>query len=585
MRNLVHKGTEDLTNLDKNIDIIGGCETQYLSEYLSSLGFNVRSSYQMNVAMDPYVEMLRPDSVYRNGTATTVLISQIQTLARAYIDIEFYKNKKLKNGLKKFITDCKNQLKYIINELHKTRNVKVYILTPIEYYSPALGYFDYRSLEYWSKYEFTMQYKLACYQLARELPETYVLDSDIALELTGKAPNLAEPNIRLFENKGGHVERAGAAILAEEFIYQLLINNQKLKRIKLAVFDCDNTLYDGVIREDGINGIQVKLPKHWLRISKIITMYERGIMIALCSKNDPEDKELIFNALKKYYGKLYSGDLTKCIVTSRINWLPKSENIKDICNELNIGIDAVAFFDDNPFERSEVKTNLPSVSVFSENEIEEAPDYPIFTGYGRLTNESLSRNQKYIEDKERKAAEKSFGADRFEEFLFNCGMKLNFHPAEKTELNRVMEILQRTNQMNATLKRMSEGEINNYYQQHHILVMSLEDKFGDYGLIGTCLYKKTDSTLFIDEIALSCRAMGRKIEDALIQEIIYQARILNCNRIELEATKTSRNIQFFKVFLDAQFKEEQLTEKNYKLFLEVDGIEGRKFAPWFKVEY
>lgn len=64
------------------------------------------------------------------------------------------------------------------------------------------------------------------------------------------------------------------------------------------MFDCDNTLYDGVIREDGINGIQVKLPKHWLRISKIITMYERGIMIALCSKNDPEDKELIFNALK-----------------------------------------------------------------------------------------------------------------------------------------------------------------------------------------------------------------------------------------------------------------------------------------------
>lgn len=97
MRNLVHKGTEDLTSLDKNIDIIGGCETQYLSEYLSGLGINVRSSYQMNVAMDPYVEMLRPDSVYRNGTATTVLISQIQTLARAYIDIEFYKNKKLKN--------------------------------------------------------------------------------------------------------------------------------------------------------------------------------------------------------------------------------------------------------------------------------------------------------------------------------------------------------------------------------------------------------------------------------------------------------------------------------------------------------
>lgn len=240
MRNIIHKGTEDLSILNKDIDIIGGCETQYLSEYLINLGFNVRSSYQMNVAMDPYVELLRPDSIYRNGSATSVLISQIQVLARAYIDIEFYKNTRIKKGLKNFIEDCKNKLKYIVCELQKIRNVKIYILTPFEYYSPALGYFDYRSISYWSKNEFTLQYKLACYQLARELPETFVLDSDIAFEKCGKAPNLdKDPNIRLYENKGGHIERNGATILGEELIYQLFINERKLKRIKLAVFDCE----------------------------------------------------------------------------------------------------------------------------------------------------------------------------------------------------------------------------------------------------------------------------------------------------------------------------------------------------------
>lgn len=306
-------------------------------------------------------------------------------------------------------------------------------------------------------------------------------------------------------------------------------------------------------------------------------------MIALCSKNDPEDKELIISALKKYYGKLYSGDFTKCIITTRFNWLPKSENIKDICKELNIDTNTVAFFDDNSFEREEVKTNLPSVKVFSENEIEQAPDFPIFQTFGRLTSESLSRNQKYFDEQKRKYAQQKYGSDHFEEFLYSCEMNIEFRKAERSDLNRVIEILQRTNQMNATLKRMSENEIYNYFIENNIIVMSLEDKFGKYGLIGTCLYKKIDNILFIDEIALSCRAMGRKIEDALVQEIIYQAHTNNCNIIELIATKTSRNIQFFKVFTEAHFSEEFISNSNYKLYLNISNIEGRKFAPWLQV--
>lgn len=577
------KGTSDLSLIDKDVDIIGGCETQYFSEYLEKIGFRTNSSYLFNVASDPYQEMLKQDSHYKTSPSRIVVLSQIQRLAYAYIDIEFNKNQKIKS-LSSFINNAISELEFCINELRKHKKCDIYILSPINYYSPSLGYFDYISIKYWSKYEFTLHYKIKLYNLARKYPNLYVLDSDVMLEREGKIPFHDKENIRLYETKGGHFERTGAEIFSEEFIYQLFINSKRVKRIKCVVLDIDNTLWNGIYREDGPDNIK---PVHFFKIYNLITLYQRGILIALCSKNDESDKEGIFKLLDKLYKNTLARDFVSKILSSRINWLPKSQNILSISKEINIGVDSIAFFDDNQFEREEVSTNLPSVQVFSDKDLFIAPELPCFQPYGALSEEALSRNEKYAQDVIRKQEESKFSGDKFTHFLFQSGMIIRFHEAERFELTRVSEILQRTNQMNATLKRMDEQDVLNFYENNHILVMYLRDNFGDYGLIGACLYLISNSCLSIVEFALSCRAMGRKIEDAFIEEIIGIANDHSCSSINIKISVTERNNNFINCLKSHDFSQDLSIDTNSNLNvlqLDLATKKGRAFAEWFTIE-
>ena len=146
------------------------------------------------------------------------------------------------------------------------------------------------------------------------------------------------------------------------------------------------------------------------------------------------------------------------IVTSRINWQPKSANIKSIVEELNIGMDTVAFFDDNPFERAEVGSILNDISVFDATDIEQSPSWARFHPYGDINSESGQRFQLYKDEAERKTVEVNFEEQDFESFLHSCGLRLEIRSSTIEELPRVAELF-REQIMNATLTRIDLPEI------------------------------------------------------------------------------------------------------------------------------
>ena len=166
-------------------------------------------------------------------------------------------------------------------------------------------------------------------------------------------------------------------------------------------------------------------------------------------------------------------------------------------------------------------------------------------------------------------------------------MRLESRESHIDEIDRIYEIIQRTNQMNATLKRMSLQEVNNYFESQNksAHIVKLGDKFGDYGIIGTALSIISQDKLIIDELALSCRAMGRRVEDALLEELIGYAKDENLKIIEINVTKTSRNQQILETLKRVGFVEGKDSKTdNLQMTLKLDNRNGRQFAAWFKLD-
>jgi len=449
-------------------------------------------------------------------------------------------------------------------------------MTHIGTHTPAHGMHEYRGVDNsMGIYELMLNYKLKLYDLARKFSSTYIIDVDLALESTGKWPEGKSPMIRPYETLGGHPESLGAQVLAEYFHHQLLITSKNSRRVKCVVLDCDNTLWKGIIREDGIDGIKI----FRTRLQRLWQLSQRGMMMALCSKNDPEDEELIMEALRSY------GKFHESIVATRINWTHKSANIRSIAEELNIGLDSLAFFDDNPFERSEVETVLPEVMVYEELEIEQAPDWYNFHPVGDLSKDSADRAQKYKEESVRKEEQQDFGEDNFEDFLVSCGLRIELRSATPAELPRVAELLQRTNQMNATLQRSDLADIRSKYDSGSgfVHIAKLGDKFGDYGLIGVIISELKDKELSIQELAFSCRAMGRRVEHALIEEVIGYASDNKLDKLSINVTKTSRNHQIIKTLDEEGFVEEVVDGDLVTMSTKIKGRKGREIPHWFTI--
>ncbi|MCW3096081.1 MAG: FkbH like protein [Chthonomonadaceae bacterium] len=342
--------------------------------------------------------------------------------------------------------------------------------------------------------------------------------------------------------------------LAQEYVRFLLPLKGRI--CKALVVDLDNTLWGGVLGEEGLHGIQIgqEYPgAAFLQLQRaILDLYRRGVILAVCSKNNLADAMEVFEKRAEMLLK------TEHFAVLRVNWQDKAQNLREIAAELNIGIDALAFLDDNPVERRRVTTELPEVTVIDlpSDPMEYAAalrSCPVFERL-YLSAEDQERGRYYAEQRQR--AELEQGAGSLEDFYRSLEMEAEFASVAPATLARVAQLTQKTNQFNTTTRRYTEQQIADLAQDPDWQVISLRmsDRFGDNGLVGVAILHHRGEVSEIDTLLMSCRVIGRTVENALLAMLAQEARACGSQRLQGWFLPTKKNVPAREFFALNGFK-------------------------------
>jgi FkbH-like protein len=314
---------------------------------------------------------------------------------------------------------------------------------------------------------------------------------------------------------------------------------------KALVLDLDNTLWGGVIGDDSIEGIAIGQGSPTGEAFSSFQDYarelsRRGVILAVCSKNDESTAMQPFKNHPEMVLRL--NDLAYFCA----NWDDKVQNLKKIASALNIGLDSLAFVDDNPFERNLVRRELPMAAV---PEIgEESADYPAIVsaaGYFEsltLTDEDRSRSGQYQGNIARAALQAS--TTDLGSYLRELQMSAVVTPFDRIGLQRIVQLINKTNQFNLTTRRHTEVDVLEVVGNPRSfgLQMRLTDRFGDNGIVALVIGKMQDAeSLLIDTWVMSCRVLGRQVEEATLNLVVDEARLLGATQIIGEFLPTKKN--------------------------------------------
>ena len=307
---------------------------------------------------------------------------------------------------------------------------------------------------------------------------------------------------------------------------------------KVIVLDCDQTLWRGVCGEDGPEGIQIDAPREALQ-DFMIAQHEEGKLLCLASKNSEDDVMDVFQRCRQMRLR------PEHLVSHRINWQAKSENIKSLANELQLGLDSFIYLDDNPVECAEVRAHCPDVLTLKIPD--EAARIPAFLRHVWAFDSSAATE----EDKQRTVFyQQNVPRDRlrqdsltFEEFLAGLELRVDIRPALPQQLDRVAQLTGRTNQFNTAPREQTESEIANLCQsaERECLTVEVSDRFGDYGLVGVILFTSASDSLAVDTFLLSCRALGRGVEHQMLAHLRAIARERRLGQVEILFLRTTKN--------------------------------------------
>lgn len=301
----------------------------------------------------------------------------------------------------------------------------------------------------------------------------------------------------------------------------------KRPKIKCVAWDLDNTLWKGVLVEDTAQG--VRLLEHVHDVVKKLD--ERGIVQTVISKNDHEPA----------WELLQSYGLADYFLHPQISWGQKSEALKRVAERLNINVDTFAFVDDSPFERAEVSASLPMVRVYTHEQGAELLDYPEFDV--PVTAESRLRRQSYQQEAERHRTLETFSGS-YDDFLRSCDMKLRiFQPHSADEIARCFELVQRTNQLNVSGRRLSIEEITALCESpgHLVLALQCEDRFGNYGQVGFAVVDEEADEPTITDFCLSCRVAQKRVEQAFLLWLAALEQSRGRRYLQARIVRTDRN--------------------------------------------
>jgi FkbH-like protein len=324
--------------------------------------------------------------------------------------------------------------------------------------------------------------------------------------------------------------------------------NDSSKKIKCIVWDLDNTLWDGVLIEDGPERLCLKPG-----ISEIIReLDQRGILHSIASKNNSEDA---LPVIKKF-------QLDQYFLCPQISWQPKSQGIQAIARQLNIGLDSILFIDDSSFELREVNAACPEVRVLYAGDYLGLADRKEFKV--PVTNESRQRRELYQVEAARHSVAQSFNND-YMAFLRHCQIRLTIRPMTEENLERVHELATRTNQMNFSGNRYDRGVLRQILSNPDLdtFVLSCEDRFGSYGVIGFSIVDRREPRL--TDLMFSCRIQSKRVEHAFLAWLIRKYIAETNQDFHADYRKTSRNAASGQVFADLGMEEIEARDGVLKL--------------------
>jgi FkbH-like protein len=295
---------------------------------------------------------------------------------------------------------------------------------------------------------------------------------------------------------------------------------------KVLAVDLDNTLWGGVVGEDGMEGIKlgVEYPGALYRSFQrvILDLHQRGVLLAVCSKNNPDEAMAV---LQKHQGMLLRPGH---FAVFRINWQDKARNLREIAQELNVGIDSIAFFDDNPVERELVRSEAPEVKVIGvpdqvQGYAQALRDFPFFERLA-ISDEDKEKTQQYHE--QRKRSELANSAGSLEDFFRSLEQEVVISKVTSEAIARVAQLTQKTNQYNVTTRRYSEQQIEalTLRPEYGVYSVQVKDRFGDNGIVGVLITRMDEGVCEIETFLLSCRVIGRTIETAMLGFLTDQGK-------------------------------------------------------------
>ena len=344
---------------------------------------------------------------------------------------------------------------------------------------------------------------------------------------------------------------------------------------KCLVLDLDNTLWGGVIGDDGLEGINISpndvIGEAFLHFQSYVKkLKSRGVILAVCSKNE---KNIALQPFQEHPDMVLRLDDISCFIA---NWQDKARNIREIAEELNIGLDGLVFFDDNPAEREIVKQYLPEVAVV------DVPDDPVmyvraleennYFDWSQLGKEDINRSESYVQNRNREKLKSRSGS--YEDYLTSLEMRAKIDVISELEQPRFTQLINKTNQFNFRTKRYTPAEIatmSDDPNQYRLVYLSLKDKFSNYGLIACVILKKKDDTAFIDTWVMSCRVFKRNLEYITLNYLKDSAREWGCQFLEGEYLPTAKNALIKDLFPKFGFEHlkynQDETGDNYRLDL------------------
>lgn len=388
--------------------------------------------------------------------------------------------------------------------------------------------------------------------ICRETPGAYVLDYDALVARHGR--------LAWFDAAKWLTARLPIAVeclprLADEWLKLLLPLCGR--QAKCLVADLDNTLWGGIIGEDGLQGIQLgdEYPGAAYRELQraMLDLSRRGVLLAVCSKNNEADA---LEAIDNHPGMLLRREAFSAL---RINWQDKVQNLREIAAELNIGVDSLVLIDDNPVEREFVREMLPEAAV-----IDVDPQRPLDHAAAlrrcpllerlEISAEDRQRVQLYSEQRQRESLATS--AATVEDYYRSLGMTAEFGPGDAATRPRISQLTLKTNQVNMTTRRYGEAEIQQLIDDPawRVRWVRVQDRFGDNGIVGVMIVHAHAEAWEIDTFLMSCRVIGRTVEQAMLGVLAEEARRDGAQRLVGRFLPTAKNAPAAEIYATCGFQ-------------------------------